>query len=244
MNGTLVVFRREFAAYFSTPLAYVFLAFFLVLTGLYQWAFMGFYQADQASLQALFSGLPWLFLALIPALGMRLWSEERRSGTMELLLTLPISVPQAVLGKFLAAWAFVGVALLLLTSEWATVAYLGDPDHGVILAGYLGAFLMAGSYLAFAALVSALTKNQVLAFVVTLVLLLVNLTIGFPGVADWLGGVLPAFLHQTIKDTSFLVRFDAISRGVLDLRDVLFFLSSVALCLFANAAVVDLRKGA
>ena len=244
MNGTLVVFRREFAAYFSTPLAYVFLAFFLVLTGIYQWAFMGFYNADQASLQSLFSGLPWLFLALIPALGMRLWSEERHSGTIELLLTLPISVAQAVLGKFLAAWAFVGVALGLLVSEWVTVTYLGEPDHGVIAASFMGAFLMAGAFLDFAALVSSLTKNQVLAFVVTLVLLLVNLTVGFPGVADWLGAVLPSTLHQAIKDSSFLVRFDAISRGVLDLRDVLFFLSAMALCLFANATVVDLRKGA
>jgi ABC-2 type transport system permease protein len=244
MNGTLVVFRREFAAYFLTPLAYVFLAFFLVLTGIYQWAFMGFYSADQASLQALFGGLPWLFLALIPALGMRLWSEERHSGTIELLLTLPISVPQAVLGKFLAAWAFVGVALTLLFSEWATVTYLGEPDHGVIAASFMGAFLMAGGFLAFAALISSLTKNQVLAFVVTLVLLLINLTVGFPGVADWLGSVLPATLHQAIKDSSFLVRFDAISRGVLDLRDVLFFLSAMALCLFANASVIDLRKGA
>jgi ABC-2 type transport system permease protein len=176
------IFKRELAGYFATPVAYVFIVVFLLLAGFFTFQLGDFY-ADgngQASLTGFFGWHPWLYLFLVPALSMRLWAEERKQGTIELLMTLPITLSEAVLGKFLAAWAFAGVALLLTFPMWITVNYLGDPDNGTILAGYIGSFLMAGGFLAIGSCVSALTKNQVIAFVLSVSVCLVFLLVGFP----------------------------------------------------------------
>src|SRR5436305_2593225 len=167
MTRTFAIFRRELRGYFATPLAYLFIVIFLVLAGVLTFFVGNFFDRGQADLQPFFTFHPWLYLVLIPALSMRLWAEERKSGTIELFLTLPISMMAAVLGKFLAAWAFAGIALALTFPFWLTVNYLGTPDNGVILASYIGSFLMAGGFLAIGACLSALTKNQVIAFVVT-----------------------------------------------------------------------------
>ena len=244
MKGTLTVFRRELRGYFATPVAYVFLVIFLVLSGVFTWSLAGFYESEQADLRMFFGFHPWLYLALIPALSMRLWAEERRGGTIELLLTLPISMGGAVLGKFLAAWAFCGVALLLTVTNWMTVSYLGDPDHGVIVASYVGSFLMAGAYLAIGAFASALSKNQVTAFVVSFTLCLIFVLAGHPAVLDALRGWTPAWFVDQVRGFSFQSHFDQITRGVVAAKDVVFFLSVMALFLLANAAIVDQRKAA
>ncbi len=242
MRGTITVFRRELGGYFGTPVAYVFLIIFLVLSGYLTWVMGGFYERGQADLRAFFSVHPLLYLALIPALSMRLWAEERRSGTIECLLTLPISMGGAVLGKFLAAWAFIGVALALTSTNWLSVTYLGSPDHGVIFAGYVGSFLMAGAYLSIGSLVSAFTKNQVIAFVISLIGCLLFFLAGQPGVIDVAHTFLPEAMVEWVRSMSLFTHFNAISRGVLDFRDIVFFLSFIGLFLFANAVVVDHTK--
>ena len=243
MRNIITVYQRELRGYFATPVAYVFLIVFLILSGFLTWGMGGQYERDQADLQAFFGLHPWLYLALVPAITMRVWAEERRGGTIELLLTLPISMGQAVVGKFLAAWIFTGIALLLTFPTWLSVAYLGDPDNGVILASYIGSFLMAGAYLAVGCAISALTKNQVIAFVLTLVLsLLVFVLPGVQLVRDFIDSVAPPFLAETIMRGSFLNRFTSITRGVIEARDVLFFGSVLALFLYANSVFIDLKK--
>ncbi|MFT4542247.1 MAG: ABC-2 type transport system permease protein [Planctomycetota bacterium] len=242
MSNTLIVFKRELRSYFTTPVAYVFLVVFLILTGVFTWYMGGMYDRNQADLQAFFGYHPWLYLALIPAISMRMWSEERRGGTIELLLTLPITMWQAVAGKFLAAWAFCGIALLLTTTNWISVAYLGDPDHGVIMAGYLGSFLMAGGFLAIGSFISALTKNQVIAFVITVMVSMGMILAGFPMVLDIFSSWAPDFFVDTIRSFSFLTHFDSITRGVIEARDLLFFVTLILFFLFANAVAVDLKK--
>ena len=239
---TFTVFKRELSGYFATPVAYVFLVTYLVLAGVFTWHFGGLYEQDQADLAPFFNYQPWLFLVLIPALGMRLWAEERRSGTIELLLTLPITTGQAVTGKFLAAWAFMGVALLLTLSEWATVAWLGGPDHGVILVSYLGTFLLAGGFLAIAACLSAATKNQVVAFVVSIGAGLAFILAGHPPVLEAAGAILPDQLLEAVRQSSFLTHYTGIVRGVIEARDFVFFASLIGVFLFANAAVLDVKK--
>src|SRR5690606_36018846 len=165
LTGTTAVMKRELAAYFSTPLAYIFIVIFLFLTGVFTFYVGAFFERGQANLEPFFTYHPWLFLFLVPAIGMRLWAEERREGTIELLLTLPISQGGAVFGKFLASWAFTAIALMLTFPIWITVNYLGDPDNGVIVASYIGSLLMAGGYLSIAACMSAVTSSQVIAFV-------------------------------------------------------------------------------
>jgi len=241
MRGTKVVFKRELSAYFGTPVAYVFLMIFLVLSGYVTWSLGNFYEGNQADLRPFFATHPLLYLALIPALSMRLWAEERRSGTVESLFTLPITMGGAVLGKFLAAWVFIGVALILTMTNWVSVAYLGEPDHGVIFAGYLGSFLMAGAYLAVGSLVSSFTKNQVLAFVVSLIACLLLFLAGQPGVMD-VAKVLPESVVEWIRSLSLFTHFQAISRGVLDPRDLIFFVSLIGLLLYANAVAIDHTK--
>jgi len=242
MNPTRAIFRRELRSYFATPVAYVFLVVFLVLTGIFTFKLGGFFPRGRADLVALFSNLPVLFMVLIPAIAMRLWADERRSGTVEALMTLPITMGQAVVGKFLAAWAFTCVALALTTPLWLTVTYLGTPDHGVILAGYLGAVLMAGAYLAVCAGISALTENQVIALVLSVVVCLLLTLSGTPMVIDYLKGFAPQVIVDTVIFMSFMTHFDAIVRGVVDMRDVLFFASFMGLGLFANAVIIDRTK--
>ena len=242
MSPVLAIFRRELASYFATPVAYVFIVIFLVLAGAFTFYLGGFYERGQADLQPFFSFHPWLYLFLVPAVSMRLWSEERKSGTIELLLSLPVTMWQAVAGKFLAAWAFLGIALALTFPIWLTVNYLGDPDNGVIFAGYLGSFLMAGAFLAIGACLSAATRNQVIAFILTAAVCFVLLLAGFPLVLDFVRAVAPQAVVDAIASLSFLTHFAAITKGVIDLRDVLFFLLTIGFWLYASAVVIDLKK--
>jgi ABC-2 type transport system permease protein len=242
MSATLTVFRRELASYFATPLAYVFIVIFLALAGALAFFVGNFFDRGQADLQAFFNFHPWLYLVLIPALAMRLWAEERKSGTVELLLTLPIPVWSAVVGKFLAAWAFAGIALALTFPFWLTVSYLGQPDHGVILASYIGSFLMAGGFLAIGACLSALTKNQVIAFVITAAICFLFTVSGSTIVLGLLQNWAPESLISTIGSFSFLTHFQSIIKGVIDLRDAVFFASVIGAFLLANVVLVDLKK--
>ena len=242
MRELVAVFKREFAAYFATPLAYVFIVIFLFTMGAFTFYIGHFFENDTADLQVFFGFHPWLYLFLVPAISMRLWAEERRSGTMELLLTLPVPLWATVAGKYLAAWAFTGVALLLTFPIWITVNYLGHPDNGVILASYFGSFLMAGAYLAIGACISASTKNQVIAFVVSVVVCFLFTISGAPLVLDFFRAWAPLAFVNAISSFSFLTHFTAISGGVIDLRDLIFFLSLIALFLAANVVIVDLKK--
>ena len=237
-----IVFRRELASYFATPVAYVFIVIFLVLAGAFTFYLGGFYERGQADLLPFFGFHPWLYLFLIPAISMRLWAEERKSGSIELLMTLPVTMIEAVLGKFLAAWAFAGIALALTFPIWITVNYLGDPDNGAILAGYVGSFLMAGAFLAIGSCISATTRNQVIAFILTVVVCFLLLLAGFPLVLDFVGALLPQVLVDAIASLSFLTHFNSISKGVIDLRDLLYFLLMIGFWLYANAVVIDLKK--
>lgn len=237
-----IVTRRELGAYFLTPIAYVFIVIFLLLSGAFTFYLGGFFDRGQADLAAFFGFHPWLYLFLIPAVTMRLWAEERKSGTIELLFTLPVTTAEAVTGKFLATWIFTAAALALTFPVWLTVNYLGDPDNGVIVAGYAGSLLMAGGYIAIGSCVSALTRNQVIAFVVTLVVCLMFILSGFPMVLDFLDDWLPPVLLEAVSSFSFLAHFAAIQRGVVDARDLVYFLSLIALWLFVNATVLEIKK--
>lgn len=237
-----VIFRRELGAYFTTPIAYVFIVIFLFLSGVFTFHLGNFFLRGQADLHSFFTYHPWLYLVLIPALAMRLWAEERKSGTIELLLTQPVTLADAVLGKFLAAWAFAAIALLLTFPMWITVNYLGEPDNGVILSAYLGSLLMAGGFLAIGSCFSAITRNQVIAFVLTAVVSLAFVLAGFPLVLNFFTGWAPQVLVDTIRSFSFLSHFDAISKGVIDIRDIIYFVSLIAFWLYATVLVIELRK--
>jgi ABC-2 type transport system permease protein len=243
MRGCSAVFRRELTGYFVTPVAYVFIVIFLVLTGVFTFELGRFFERGQADLRAFFGFHPWLYLCLIPAVAMRLWAEERRGGTLELLMTLPISRAGAVVGKFLAAWAFTGVALLLTAPVWITVNYLGEPDNGAIAAGYVGSLLMAGGFLAIGACVSAGTRSQVIAFVVSVVVCFGFLLAGYSPVTEFFRGWAPGWVVDTVASFSFLTRFEAISKGVIDARDLVFFGSLIGGCLVLNAALLETGKG-
>jgi len=242
MNQVLAVFKREFAAYFATPLAYVFIVIFLFAMGAFTFYVGRFYDNGIADLSVFFGYHPWLYLFLVPAVGMRLWADERRTGTVELLLTLPIPIWATVLGKFLAAWAFCGVALVLTFPIWITVNVLGDPDNGVIVASYIGSFLMAGGYLAISAAVSASTDNQVIAFVVSVAVCFLFTIAGAALVIDFFQVWAPVVLVNTISSFSFLTHFQAITSGVIDLRDLIFFASLITLFLAVNVVLIDLKK--
>ncbi len=242
MRGCWPVFRRELGGYFVTPVAYVFIVIFLVLTGVFTFQLGGFFEAGQADLRTFFNFHPWLYLFLVPALSMRLWAEEHRSGTTELLMTLPISKLGAVVGKFLAAWAFTLIALALTFPIWITANVLGDPDNGAVLSGYIGSGLMAGAFLAIGAAVSAATRTQVIAFIVTVVVCFLFLLAGHAPVLDAVRGWLPAAVVDTVASFSFLTRFDMIGKGVIDLRDLVFFGTLIAAALAINAIVLDARR--
>jgi ABC-2 type transport system permease protein len=242
MSAVGTIFKRELASYFATPIAYVFIVIFLVMSGVFTFYLGNFYERGQADLAPFFNFHPWLYLFLIPAISMRLWAEERKSGSIELLLTLPVTMLQAVLGKFFAAWAFAGIALALTFPIWITVNYLGDPDNGVITTAYVGSLLMAGAFLAIGACISAANRNQVVAFIVTLVICFAFLLSGFSLVLDFFSGWAPQALTDVIAGMSFLTHYNALSRGVLDLRDVVYFLLVIAAWLYANAVVLDMTK--
>ena len=239
MTGLGAVYRRELAGYFATPVAYVLIFLFLFMSGLLTFYLGGFMERGQADLNAFSTFHPWIYLVFLPAIGMRLWAEERSKGTLEILLTLPIDLAAAVLGKFLAAWTLAAVALALTFPLWLTVAWLGDPDHGVIAAGYLGSLLLAGAYLAISGCLSALTRNQVIAFVAAVVICFLFTAAGAPIVLEFFSGWLPAIVTQTVASFSFLTHFTGISNGVIEARDLIFFLSSIVLWLFATALAIE-----
>jgi ABC-2 type transport system permease protein len=239
MNGFQALYRRELAAYFSTPLAYLFLIIFLVLSGAFGFWLGGFYERNQADLSPFFMFHPWLYLMLVPAVSMRLWAEERHTGSIELLLTLPISTATAVLAKFFAAWTFIGLALALTFPTWLTVNYLGHPDNGAILASYLGSFILAGSYLAIGSALSANTRSQVIAFISSVTVCLLLLLAGQPLVLDACRAWLPNPLVDAISAISLLSHFQAIQRGVLDLRDLIYFALTMGTWLWATTVVID-----
>ena len=242
MNMT-VILKRELRSYFATPIAYVFIMIFLVLSSVFTFYLGNFFERQQADLIPFFSFHPWLYLFLVPAISMRLWSEERKTGTLELLMTLPVSRRDIVIGKFLAAWLFAGLALVLTFPLWVTVNYLGDPDNGVIFASYLGSWLMAGGFLAIGSCMSALTRSQVIAFVLCGFVSLLFVMAGFPLVLDAFKGWVPLLVLDAVASLSFLTHFNAVSRGVLSLQDFLYFLSVIAVWLGATSIVLDMKKG-
>ena len=244
MSMTLVILKRELQAYFATPVAYVFIVIFLLLMGVFAFYLGGFYERNQADLEAFFQWHPWLYLFLIPALSMRLWAEERKTGTIELLMTLPVSLIEAVLGKFLAAWCFTAVALALTFPFWITVNYLGDPDNGVIVAAYFGSLIMAGAFLAIGSCISALTKNQVIAFIVAAAICFLLIMSGLEMVQNVFRPWAPAFLLSAISSLSFLGHFESITKGLLNLPAIIFYVSLIAFALFANKIIIDQRKAA
>jgi ABC-2 type transport system permease protein len=242
MSELAAVFRRELGGYFATPLAFIFLIVFLFTMGAFTFYMGGYFESGVADLQIFFNFHPWLYLFLIPAISMRLWAEERRTGSIELLLSLPVPLWAAVLGKFLAAWAFSGIALALTFPMWLTVNYLGNPDNGVIFAGYVGSFFLAGGYLAIGSCLSATTKNQVIAFVVSVVVSFLFTVSGLPLVTDFFASWAPQQVLNTIASFSFLTHFTQITQGVIDLRDIIYFGSLIAVWLIACGIVVDIKK--
>ncbi len=242
MRAIWITFVRELRSYFATPVAWVFIVIFLALSGALTFFVGDFFGRGQADLQTFFTFHPWLYLLLIPAVAMRLWAEERRGGTIELLLTLPLTLVQAVIAKFLAAWAFIAIALAGTLPMWLTVDWLGRPDNGVIVAGYLGSLFMAGAYLAIGAAMSALTKSQAVAFVIAAAVCFLFTAAGSPLTLGLLSSWLPAGLVEGLASFSFLVHVNAIMRGVIDLRDVVFFGSTIVFFLFVNVIVLDLKK--
>jgi ABC-2 type transport system permease protein len=244
MNNTWsniqTVCKRELTGYFASPVAYVFIVIFLVLIGFFTFsAQLGqFFERQEASLAAFFTWHPWIYLFLVPAVGMRLWSEERRQGTLELLFTMPVTPWQAILGKFLASWAFLILALILTFPIIFTVSYLGSPDIGPIICGYVGSIFLAGGYLAVSSMTSAITRNQVISFILSVVICLFLILAGYPPVTDMLIQWAPSWLVDTISAFSVMTHFFSFQRGVLDSRDVIFFLSLIGFCLFTTSVIL------
>ena len=238
MRAVWAIAKRELTSYFTSPVAYVFLVIFLLMTGFFTFTAGNFFERGEASLAAFFGWHPWVYLVLVPAVGMRLWAEERRSGTLELLLTMPVAPWQAIVAKFLASWAFLAVALALTFPAAVTANVLGDPDNGVIFAGYLGSFFLAGAYLAIACMTSAMTRNQVVAFILAVVLCLFLILAGFNPVTDMLVRWASPAVVDTVAAFSVVTHFDNFQRGVIDMRDLVFFLSVIGFALFATGVII------
>lgn len=243
MRYSWVIIKRELAAYFATPLAYVFIVIFLAMSGALTFFMGAFFERGQADMTSFFTFHPWLYLFLIPAVSMRLWAEERKTGTVELLLTLPTPTWTIVFGKFIAAWVFIGIAVAMTFPLWITVNFLGEPDNGVIVASYIGTLIMAGAYLAIGSCLSAVTKNQVIAFIISSVVCFLFLMSGLELVQSFFQGWAPEFVLDALRSLSFLTHFNTIIRGVIDLRDVIYFASMIGVFLYANTAIVDLTRG-
>jgi gliding motility-associated transport system permease protein len=242
MRNVGIIMRRELASYFATPLAYVFIVIFLLLANYLAFYLGALYERGHADLDSLFGFIPWLYLFLIPALSMKLWAEERNSGSIELLMTQPVTLREAVLGKFLAAWIFTALALALTFPLWITINYLGRPDNGAIVAAYLGSLLLAGGFLAIGSFMSSLTRSQVVAFILAVVACFGLVIIGYPGLIDLFRGWAPQSIVDAIASLSFLTHFDSIRKGVIDVRDLLYFAMLITLFLLATAIALDLRK--
>jgi ABC-2 type transport system permease protein len=237
-SNVWTIVKRELVGYFDSPVAYVFIVIYLLLAGFFTFTFGAFFDRGEASLTAFFMWMPWLLLFLVPALGMRLWSEERRSGTIELLLTFPVTPWQAILGKFLASWIFIAIAMALTFPVWITVNWLGDPDNGVIVAGYIGSWLLAGAYLAVSCLTSAITRNQVVSFILSVVICLGLVVVGFAPVTDLLARWAAPWLVEAVAGFSVLTHFDGFQKGVIDSRDFVFFASVIGFALFVTGVIL------
>lgn len=242
MSPVCTILKREWKAYFNSPVAYVFIVIFLALAGFFTFNVGRFYEAGQASLDRFFFWHPWIYLILIPAVSMRLWAEERRTGTLELLLTFPVTTAQAIAGKFIAAWLFVLLALALTFPVVLTAFYLGSPDAGPIVAGYIGSALLAGAYLAVGVFTSAITRNQVISFILSAVIGLFLLLAGYPPVTDFLYGIAPSWVVETVAGFSFSTHFEQLQRGVLDLRDIVYFASVMGFMLLATHVTLNNRR--
>jgi len=242
MRNVLAITKRELRAYFGTPIACVFLVLFVALTGVFTFFIGSFFERGEADLRPFFEYHPWLCLLLVPAIAMRLWSEERRAGTMELLMTLPITPAHAVIGKFLAGWVFLAIALILTMPIWYSVNQLGNPDNGVIIASYIGSFLVAGVFLAIGATISALTRNQVIAFVVASAVCFLFVVSGTQIVLNVFHGWVPEFVTSAVSSLSVLSHYEDVTRGVFDVRDIVFYISMISFWLFANVVAVHLKK--
>lgn len=237
------VFKRELRGYFETPVAYVFIVVFLMISGIFTFYLGRFYENNQATLEPFFAYHPWLYLFLIPAISMRLWSEERRLGTIEMLMTMPITTTEAVLGKFFAAWLFSTIALLLTFPIWITVNYLGDPDNGAIIAGYIGSAILASGYLAISSCISSMTRNQVVSFVVSVTICFMFIVSGFPLVLDFFSGLgFAQTIIDTISSFSFLSHSNEMMMGIISLKNIVYFLTLVAFWLFINILVVNAKR--
>jgi len=242
MGNLGIVFKRELMSYFATPLAYVFIVIFLITNGIFTFDLGGFFLRGQADLLPFFGFHPWLYLFMVPAIAMTLWADERKTGTIELLLTLPVRLADAVLGKFLAAWVLTGIALALTFPICITVNYLGDPDNGVILAAYIGSWFMAGGFLAIGSCMSACTKNSVIAFILTVAICFLFVIMRSPILLDAFPGWMPQILVDAFSAMGFLTHFDSIAKGVLDIRDFLFFSAFIGAWLMASAIVIEMKK--
>ncbi len=241
-NNIKTITKRELGGYFTSPIAYVFLIIFLLLTGFFTFTIGNFFERGEASLVSFFTWHPWLYLFLVPAVGMRLWSEERRLGTMELLLTMPLTSWQAIVGKFLASWLFLALALALTLPVWITVNLLGSPDNGIIAAGYVGSLFLAGSYLAISCMTSALTRNQVISFILSVVICLFFILAGYTPVTDLLTRVTSPVVVDIVASFSVLTHFEGFQRGVIDLRDFLLFASVIGFALFTTGVIIRSQR--
>jgi ABC-2 type transport system permease protein len=239
---TTAIIRRELAGYFGSPVAYVFIIIFLMLNGFFTFSVSHFYEAGQADLRSFFQWHPWIFLFLVPAVAMRLWAEERRTGTMELILTLPVTLWEAITAKFVAAWIFLALALALTFPLVITVAYLGDPDMGAVLCGYAGSLLMAGAYLSVGSMTSSLTRNQVVSFILSVVVCLFLVLAGWEPVTGYLSGWAPQWLVDVVSGFSFMHHFTSMQRGVIDARDLVYYLSVIFFMLFASGVILQNRR--
>ncbi len=242
MRNILVIAKREIKGYFASPVAFVFIVIFLLLAGFFTFMVGGFFERGEANLESFFAWHPWLYLFLVPAVGMRMWSEERRQGTIELLLTMPVTPWQAIVGKYLASWAVLALALLLTFPVVVTVNYLGSPDNGIILAGYIGSLLLAGAYLAISAMTSAITRNQVVSFIIAVVISLFLILAGWPPVTNLLVQWARPWLVDGVAAFSVMTHFESIQKGVIDSRDVLFFLSVIAFSLFTTSVIIRAHR--
>jgi ABC-2 type transport system permease protein len=242
MRNILIIAKRELGGYFATPLAYIFIAIFAALTSAFAFYLGGFFERGQADLKPFFDHHPWLLVLLVPSLAMRLWAEERKSGSIELLMTLPITTTEAVIGKFLAAWMMMAIALAVTAPMWITVNYLGSPDNGVILAAYFGSWLLSGAFLAIGAAISATTKNQVIAFVLATAVCFVFVMSGLEAVLQAFDSWLPKFVIVAISSMSYLNHYDQLAKGVVEARAIMFFFTMIAIWLFANVVIIDQKK--
>ena len=243
-RNSAAVFKRELKAYFESPVAYVFLMFFLMLMGFFTFMVSHFFEREKADLQPFFFWFPWVFLLLVPAATMSLWAAERQSRTIELLLTMPITLTEALVGKFLAAWSFIAIAVLLTFPIVVTTTWLGDPDMGAVLCGYLGTVLLAGACVSVGMLTSSMTRNQVISFVLSLTICLVLMVAGWDPITSFFVKWAPTWLVDGVASLSFIPHFDSMRRGVIDLRDIVYYLSVIVFMFFATHVVLDNRKAA